>query len=110
MAGELERVQELERADRLEEAAALADELGAHERAAKLFERACRFAPAALSALQAGERVKAFELAARSDDDDPWLEFGIRPAGQASALASLEDSRFLSPKTARKSPWARSSI
>ena len=51
-------VAELEAQDRLDEAAELAETLDDHQQAARLWERACRFDRAALSALAAGDAAK----------------------------------------------------
>jgi serine/threonine-protein kinase len=60
----------LERADRVEEAAALALERGRFTDAARLFERACRYRDAATAALAAHDAARAVELAARAGDDE----------------------------------------
>ncbi len=61
-------VAELEAQDRLDEAAELAETLDDHQQAARLWERACRFDRAALSALAAGDAARALEHAVRSGD------------------------------------------
>ncbi len=62
------RIDELENADRLEEAATAATTAGDHARASELWERAVRFGRAARSALAAGDAIRALLLAARSED------------------------------------------
>lgn len=67
MADPLAEVKALEAADRLEDAARLAERLQRHDEAARLFERACDFERAAEAALRAGDARHAFRLAARAD-------------------------------------------
>jgi eukaryotic-like serine/threonine-protein kinase len=62
------RLAELERVDRLEEAADLAERSQLHAQAAGLWEKACRFERAAEAALAAGEPARALGLAARAAD------------------------------------------
>lgn len=68
----MKTVAELERSDRLEEAAELAESSAAHAEAARLWERACRYDRAALAALAAGDARRAMTLAVRAAD--PGLE------------------------------------
>lgn len=60
-----DRLDELIRDDRLEQAAALAEQLGQPGRAAELWERACNYPRAARAALDAGDPARALGLAAR---------------------------------------------
>ncbi len=63
----MHRVQELERAGRLEAAATLAEQLNLHGQAARLWEKACDFRRAAEQSLCAGKPESALVLAARID-------------------------------------------
>ncbi|MBK7581528.1 MAG: protein kinase [Myxococcales bacterium] len=61
-------IRELEESDRLEEAAALAEQRGLLADAARLWEQACRFERAGDAALRAGDAARAVELASRAGD------------------------------------------
>ncbi len=63
-----DRLRELQREGRLEDAAALAEREARHLDAAELWERACDFARAARALLRAGDPERAFLLAARAGD------------------------------------------
>lgn len=80
--GILTRLAELERGDRLEDAARLAEQSGMMERASELWERACHYDAAARAALAADDPPRALGLAARAGDAE--LE--------AAAIAALSTS------------------
>ncbi len=78
--------------DRLEDAAALAEQLGDHGDAAALWERACRYDRAAVAALAAGDATRALLCAARASDP-ALLERAIVPlaADPGAAARAAED-------------------
>jgi eukaryotic-like serine/threonine-protein kinase len=76
-------VADLERQDRIEEAAELAVRRGEHRDAAELWERACRFERAAAAWLASGDAEHALLLAARA---------GARGV-EAKAIAELAENR-----------------
>jgi eukaryotic-like serine/threonine-protein kinase len=85
-------VDALERADRLEQAATRANDLGLFADACRLWERACRYEDAAKAALAAGDPARAMELASRSGN----------AACEASAVAALAETPELAARTAEK--------
>jgi serine/threonine-protein kinase len=88
---DVSRIAELERADRLEEAAELAERSGRPAQAMDLWDRACRWDRAATSALAAGQTARALLYAARSrraDLEQAAIDAALG-ASQASAAASL---------------------
>lgn len=94
-------VAELERSDRLEEAAELAEALGSFADAARLWERTCRFDRAARAALAAGDAARALELGLRAGDASLEAQAAAAlaksPERAALVAARLEDQgRFAS--------------
>lgn len=85
-------VAELERQDRVEEAAQLAAERGEHRDAAELWERACRFERAAAEWLASGDAEHALLLAARA---------GAREI-EARSIAALASERTLALRVAER--------
>jgi len=88
-----ERVAELERSDRLEDAAALAEADGDPATAARLWERACMFDRAARAALEAGEPARALELAVRAVVPDIEAE-AVRALAETPGPAALVAARL----------------
>lgn len=86
----------LVRDDRLEEAAALAEQHGDPERAAALWERACNYDRAARAALAAGDAARALGLAARGSSaelvEQAIAELSGDSERAARAAASLADA------------------
>lgn len=82
------RIAELERGDRLEEAAALAEEHGRVADAMRLWERACNFSRAAAAALAAGDPRAAFDLAARARDEQLEAQAADALRGDPEAAAA----------------------
>lgn len=86
-------VAELERRDRLEEAAVLAEKLGAWSDAARLWERTCRYDRASLAALASGGAAEAVDLAVRAGD--PELEHrAMRELAKTPQEAGLVAARL----------------
>ncbi len=91
-----DELEALVRDDRLEEAAALAEQLGDPARAAQLWERACNYERAARAALAAGDAARALGLAARSSAPELIQQAILALAGDSEranrAALSLADA------------------